>query len=265
MKKVLKILVVSTILVLIVGLGWYFGNKNKKVDNNLNIVNQEIIDQEIGGFLKREENYSDEKIVEMVLMTDLAKQKETKLGLVSKTNNRIEGMLIDYIRSDDYILLLVGMEGKDGSRLITGLAIPMYYYKGVGAKFYVEKFLDRSVVSEFNNVYKGSDETTILGYLDQLKGKPVIFDSLVTEFPKEWMEGKYATENNGVVARLAKEEISKVSMAKKLVVELWQNGIIPENVDGIPKDTKVVTINSIDDIKKIEMNKIPIVMKLFYF
>jgi len=253
------------VLVLITGLVWYFIKKDKKVDNNLNIVNQEIIDQEISGFLKKEGDYSDEKIEEMILTTDLAKQKETKLGLVSKTNDRIEGILIDYIKSDDYILLLVGMERKNGSRLITGLAIPMYYYKEVEAKFYIEKFLEKSVVSEFNNVYKGSDETTILGYLDQLKGKPVIFDSLVTEFPKEWMEGKYMTENNGVVARLAKEEINKIGVAKKLVMELWQNGITLENIDDIPKNVEVATINSIDDIKKIDMSKIPIVMKLFYF
>jgi len=253
------------VLVLIGGLVWYSLKEDNKVNNNLNIVNQEVIDQKIGDFLEKKGDFGDEKIGEVILTTDLGGKKETKLGLVSRVNNRIEGILIDYIKSNDYVWLLVGMNGKNDNRLVTGLVIPMYYYKGVGAKFYVEKFLEKSVMSTFSNVYKGSDETTILGYLGRLKGKPVVFDSLVTEFPKEWMEGKYLTENNGVIARLTKEEISKIPVAKKLVMELWQNGIAPENVDGIPKNTNITIIKSVGDLNKVDISQIPIVMKLFYF
>jgi len=224
---------------------------------------EEILDKKIDDSLNGEGNR--EKI--LINMDNTNEKKGTKLGLVDVAGMpRIEGILIDYVKSDDYVGLIMEFDGTNGKPFLTELAIPMYLYDKAPSKFKINKFTQPTVKSTYTAVYEGNDKTKILEYLDLLKGKPLIFDSLVTEFPKEWTQGKWLTEYDGVVAKWANEGIDKVPLFRKLVKSVYSNGLKPKNVDNIPKGTKIVDIKSVEDVNKIDMSKeVPIITNIYFY
>jgi len=229
---------------------------------------EEILNTRISDALNKEGDFTEEKIQKMLINVDVMNEKKgTKLGLVDVAGMpRIEGILVDLIKNDDYVGLIMEFDGTDGKPFLTELAIPMYLYDKAPSKFKINRFTQQTVKSTYTAVYEGNDRTKILEYLDLLRGKPLIFDSLVTEFPKEWTEGKWLTEYDGVVAKWANEGIDKVPLFKKLVKSVYSNGLKPKNVENIPKGTKIVDIKDVGDIEQIDMGKeVPIITNIYFY
>ena len=214
-----------------------------------------IINQQIQDFLNFEGDFTRGKINEIAIKT-INDIKETKLG-VADPEPKLEGLLLDFLKKDDSLILVMGFDGADGERFVTLVEIPVYFHTTEDHfNFYFQKFLGDGVsYSSQEIVLNGDDiESKIIEQLEPLKGDVVAFSAYYEGFSEE-ITKQHAGE------RYCIEHNRKAPLGGKLISMVDFNGYDQSLLNGFNvsdfEDVQIIKIEKYEDINNVGVSDIP--------
>ncbi|MCE5187689.1 MAG: hypothetical protein LLF75_00660 [Eubacteriales bacterium] len=217
------------------------------------------LNQQFQDFLNKEGEFTAKKISSMMFRIANEKDKKTMtLGLISNAL-KFEGYFFDYFEKDDNLILLIGFDGKDGSRFVTPLQIPLYFYEGepkarfAFIKHYVETAYDEGVAT-----ITSENIRDVYTQLNNLKGKCIAFDPTIKTFP-------VSDEYPDVDKTYLKEYNSKVGLQQKLILSLNINGLNPNyDFESVPDNRDILAVENINDINNIDISNVPLIKNIYF-
>lgn len=232
------------------------------------------LNQQFQDFLNKEGEFTPEKMSQIMMETMSKLDKdEVGLGIVDGGDvPRIQGVFFDYLEKDGRIFLFVGFDGKDGSRFITPIEIPYYFYKSYEpAQFAVMKHKENSIAiagEDINGEDYSNNEEKLVSLLVCLKGKVLIFN----------LNHKRIDESAGDNLNLDAKDlddvnmyINEVNLKVELTFGLYQllaQNKIPSytNPDKIKGDSEsILKLTNPEEMGKINIDLVPITTSIGYF
>jgi hypothetical protein len=227
----------------------------------------EELDKQIKAFLNKESPYRAEDIQKGLIGRQWVSGDEygdvtkgLKLGLVLSNSDTtmvgIEGILLDYRKKDNSVLIVVGFDGKNGKRFVTPFEISTYVYENVAeAKFNFFRLKAGTVdLSQYIESTDGSTEN-VLKYLEKIKGNVLVLNLDTTDMAKDMMN-----DYSGVALDYLKEAHRKVDYARKAVDEVDSNNLgTPDGVKEMTGDVNLIKIDSAESIDYIDLENVPII------
>jgi hypothetical protein len=262
-----NILILSFLIFGLVFSGWYF-YKNRNIPNSKvtesNLTTEAQIDKKIHDFLNKEGNYTEIKIKNNIIKASLGNKSnnETKLGMVDGIAESVdvEGIPLSYIEKDGNIVMVVGFDGRNGNRFVTGLEIPMAILNEYpDTNFLFSKLEKPEMLSSVGAVDTSGDEKSIKEYLDKFvsSGNPIVFSLDIIGYSKKWLD-----QYSGHMKDYIREERNKVSLVEKLIENLPLNNLPGVNTHW---DIQTPKITSADEINNIDLLKVPFIQEIIFF
>lgn len=246
---------------------YFFINRTGKTGSIKKIDKDEVVDcsikvnldLDICKFLNFEIPYTKDNISKQLLKS-MGPDSVNNLGLV--LSSQIEGLLIDYLEKDGYILLIVGFDDNNGGRFITLIKIPVYAISDSQSKgvFAFEKSENQDIFSK-KEIIKLKNNNDITSYLDRLKKHVVVLYLVDREIDETIvMQVKYS--NNESDWKLVTEINNSVIVNRSLLNEVYhhENG---RSFDDF--DYQLGKIKNESDIDNILIKKMPIVTSMIIF
>lgn len=237
---------------ILVYLGKFRFSKNIGVKDVNCILNSEE-DSQIKKFLNFETPFSSDEIA---MMTFNSKDRViSKLGIESIS--RAEGLLLGYLEKNDNVLMIVGFDDFDGKRFIVPIRIPITAIEDKNNSFgFIFNKVNSENLSDINgfDILKTRDGITSL--LDSLIGK--VFVLMFTNESLSKNDSDYLGKTE-VGKKLLTELDKQLPLTRSLLGKLNNNGFgfVYKNSDyNLPQT------NSMCDIKRIEIDNMPIVLSI---
>lgn len=214
------------------------------------------LDRDICKFLNFEFPYTKEDIDQQLLKNGQS-DSNTRLGL--ENNTRIEGLLIDYIKKDQYFVMLIGFDDNNESRFVVPIKIPMYAISDDQSKsvFLFEKHEDQDTTSK-REVIRLKSEDEIASYLDRLKKHVVVLDFLDEENDKLTTMSSNQTDQ-----KYLREIDNSVIVNRSLLREVYNEGIYNPRFDSFGYQIK--KIKNENDFDNISLKEMPINISMIIF
>jgi len=235
------------------------------------------LNQQIQDFLSYHGEFTREKMLEMMMEID-SNLGSSEVGLgIADIQPKVQGYFFDYFENDGILFMLMGFDGKDGSRFVTPVEIALYFYEGCDPEqtmFWVEEFKVNNIMGiDYNNnndvvnsndnieVKDYGDESKLNGLLTDLKNKIIVLGFNLWKYPRSDAEVfgqagfEYLDESN-----------SKVGLSFGLIELVSPNDVYYDNQNNTNGDSSsILIINNIEDIYSIDITKVPIVGSISYF
>ena len=220
------------------------------------------LNQQIQDFLNYRGDFAREKISEMMMepATDLD-ISEISLGIV-RSIPEIQGYFFDYFEKDNKLFMLMGFDGKDGTRFVTPVEIELYVYKQLSeASFGVFEYDINNFFENGNSEFKSYyGENQIISLLNNLKSKVIVLGLNTMEREEPSVDEIDQT----VIVEGTKEINSKIELTFGLFQLVSSNNLTYDNPER--GDTaSIIKITSVDDAEKIDISKVPILLNMSYF
>lgn len=241
------------------------------------------LNQQIQDFLSYEDGFTREKILEMLIEVDSnLDPNEIGLGIVD-IQPQVQGYFFDYFEKDNRIFMLIGFDGKDGSRFVTPVEIPLYYYEGVDDMMFVilkyrVRNLDGIDYSSDDNINANGDiertpegniepiesytRSEIITQLDNLKNKGIVL------FLNCWNQDPYKIPDVDVNSKYVNDYFNEINSKVGLSLGLFQlvtsNGIPYQNI-GRGDTSSIIIIDDVNNVGNIDISKVPILMIISFF
>ena len=224
----------------------------------------QTLDEKMTDFLDREGNFTEEESKDSIFLVGSNYGVETTaLGSMYEQKPCVQGYLFDFLKKDESLVLIIGFDGDKNERFITGLEVPLYYYRNYPeANLNFLKFGGKSVSGSNISLFAKSGEVDVIEkYLDQLKDRYILFDL-------DFFGPDFDINNSdGILKEMLAERVRKQPITKKLVMNVAKNNIPIDgfgSFDGLDV-FDLVNINDSGDIDNINVSDIPIVAGISFF
>jgi len=249
------------LVVVLVGCGfwlWYRFKDKGKVDNKkVEVVDCKSLaglDGDICKFLKYESPYTVEEMSKKML--------KSKRGVISKLGledfSSVEGLLIDYRQANDYILLILGFDGKnDNERFVVPLSIPLYAIEDdkLPTTFSFWQVKNFDLTSEKES-FSSKNRADIISRLEIIKGKVILV--LLTDVK---IEDKYPF-NSKNKDRLILEVNNTLNLSRTLLGKVNGNDLTSEYSDF---DYGLITVKNTNDVEKVNFSQLPTIAEIIIY
>jgi len=251
------------ILLLVCGFLFYLRVTQKKVDlqfidNRKTTVDcslKDEIDSNMCKFLNFQFPYSTDEISKRLFTKSSMSIK--KLGLESLS--RIQGIILGYQYSDDDVLLIVGFDGKENSRFVSLLRLPLSVIRDENTRVYFNIYALKSLdLNGEKDILKLKDNSEIKKYLDVLVNKLAIF--VLIDDPISDVDMAKAS-NNKAELNLANDINGQLEYTKGILGKVFDNGLNSQYSNDYTN--KVFLINQKNDALKIDLKSIPVFLGMF--
>ena len=227
------------------------------------------LNKQFQDFLNKEGEFTPEKMSQIMMETMSKLDKdEVGLGIVDGGDvPRIQGVFFDYLEKDGRIFLFVGFDGKDGSRFITPIEIPFYFYeKFKPAGFGVVKYSENDIKADTEGKDYSDDKRGLLLLLSSLRGKVILLDLAYKRKDDSPRNDLDLVSRDGLYTY--REEVnSKLEIVFGLYEILSQNGVLaytnPEKIQA--KSELILKVNNSEEMGAIEIKQVPIIMVIGYY
>ncbi|MCW1948832.1 MAG: hypothetical protein KIH89_000045 [Candidatus Shapirobacteria bacterium] len=266
MKRLVLIVFVSLIICSIVAV-WFVKlntkdgikfNKTKNISKLTECVSLFGVDRQVCDFLNFSSKFSSE-LIEKKLLSAVGTLPIRRLGL--ENSSRVEGLLMDFLERDDYIIMLIGFDSKNNERVVVPVKIPIYAINDDNVFFFIRKSEQQNTFSHREDI-KLKSKKDVLSYLEKLKGNVIVLmlmDNMVnTESVKDVPLGDSAT-----VSRLITEINNYGVFANRDLL----NSVFSNNISVRYKvlDSSLPSIKKRDDISRISNESMPFVLSIIVF